>query len=126
MDSLKQGSSGEDYSRLLCIGLILALILIMGVSYYWLSDTNRRVKAAEVLLSDRIERGEEMYAEQCAACHGAEGEGGLGPVLNERDLLKITQDEVFYSVIRSGVPNTQMPAWSVGPATPLETDQLLR
>jgi cytochrome c5 len=45
--------------------------------------------------------------------------------LNNKTLLKSTFDEVFFSVIRSGVPSTQMPAWSVDFGGPL-TDEDIR
>ena len=50
---------------------------------------------------------------------------GVGTALNNKSLLKNTFDEVFFSVIRSGVPSTQMPAWSVDFGGPL-TDEDIR
>lgn len=125
MNDQDNQSGVEDYSRYLWItvGLLAALILILGI--YWISDSTRLARAAESLNEGRIERGEEVYQEQCAACHGSDGEGGLGPALNDKKLLKNTLDEVFYSVIRSGVPNTPMPAWSVEFGGPL-TDEEVR
>lgn len=115
----------EDYSGFVKIGLALALVLILGVSLYWWSDAGRLQAVAARLHEERVQRGSQMYAAQCAACHGSQGEGGVGWRLNDRALLKNTQDEVFYSVIRSGVPNTQMPAWSVAYGGPL-TDEDIR
>jgi mono/diheme cytochrome c family protein len=45
--------------------------------------------------------------------------------LNNKTVLKNTLDSVFFSVIRSGVPGTQMPAWSVDFGGPL-TDEDVR
>ena len=115
----------EDYSQYLRIGLGLILLLILSLGYYWISDGTRLALAAEELSTERIHRGQEFYEQQCAACHGADGEGGLGPALNDRQLLKGTLNDVFFSVIRSGVPNTQMPAWSVDFGGPL-TDEDIR
>ncbi|MDD5466376.1 MAG: c-type cytochrome [Anaerolineales bacterium] len=115
----------EDYSSYIKIGLALALALLLGVSLYWWSDAARLQAVAERLQIARVQRGFDIYAAQCASCHGAQGEGGVGWRLNDRALLKNTQDEVFYSVIRSGVPNTQMPAWSVAYGGPL-TDEDIR
>ena len=115
----------EDYSQYLRIGLGLILLLILSLGYYWISDGTRLALAAEELSTERIHRGQEFYEQQCAACHGADGEGGLGPALNDGQLLKGTLNDVFFSVIRSGVPNTQMPAWSVDFGGPL-TDEDIR
>ena len=32
-----------------------------------------------------VERGYNMYQANCARCHGANGEGGIGPVLNDQE-----------------------------------------
>jgi mono/diheme cytochrome c family protein len=44
--------------------------------------------------------------------------------LNDRAALKNTPDEIFFSVIRSGVPNTQMPSWSVDFGGPLTDEDI--
>ena len=103
----------EDYRTYLQIGLALTVLLVVGFAYYSFNEGARLVNAAENFNEERVARGEQIYQAQCVACHGADGQGGTGPVLNSSQLLKSTQDSVFFSLIRSGVPNTQMPAWSV-------------
>lgn len=115
----------DDHSRLLLAGLALTFLMIAIFSLYWFAEEPRLVQAADEFKHERIVRGEEIYAAQCASCHGVEGEGGVGPALKDRKVLKNTLDEVFFSVIRSGVPNTQMPAWSVDFGGPL-TDEDIR
>lgn len=115
----------EDYSRLILVGLALTIFMIGVFSLYWFTEEPRLAQAADEFKHERIVRGEEIYAEQCASCHGLEGEGGVGPALKDRKVLKNTLDDVFFSVIRSGVPNTQMPAWSVDYGGPL-TDEDIR
>jgi len=112
----------ENYQRYLVIGLVFVLIILAAFSIYWLTDSGRLVKAAGELDEERVSRGQEIYNQQCVTCHGAEGEGGIGPALNNRDLLKNTPDDLLFSVIRSGVPSTQMPAWSINFGGPL-TDE---
>lgn len=114
----------EDYSALMGTGLGLALLMLFAFGAYWASDTPRLAKAAAELRQERIHRGEALYSDQCAACHGLQGEGGLGPALKNRVVLKNTPDQVFYSVIRSGVPNTQMPSWSVDFGGPLTDEDI--
>ncbi|WHZ12231.1 MAG: Cytochrome c family protein [Burkholderiaceae bacterium] len=58
---------------------LLALLLVAGAGYFSLLDNNRQ--AAAPLHSLRpddpqlLRVGARIYAQQCAACHGAEGEG---------------------------------------------------
>ncbi|MBG7610004.1 MAG: c-type cytochrome [Anaerolineae bacterium] len=115
----------ENYDRYVIIGLVLTLLTFVGFSITWLGENNRLVQASESFSEERIHRGRKVYNEQCASCHGAQGEGGVGPALNDRLVLKNTFDEVFFSVIRSGVPGTEMPAWSVDFGGPL-TDEDVR
>jgi mono/diheme cytochrome c family protein len=112
----------ENYDRYTVIGLILTLVVLGGLVFYWVGETTRLAEASEQFADERVNRGRAIYTEQCVACHGAQGEGGVGFTLNDRDLLKNTLDSVFFSIIRSGVPNTQMPAWSVDYGGPL-TDE---
>jgi mono/diheme cytochrome c family protein len=118
-------SKRENYHPFLIAGLILTLLMMLGFSIYWIGESARLADAKELSVVERVNRGRAIYQEQCAACHGAQGEGGVGPALNNRLLLKSTLDEVFFSVVRSGVPNTQMPAWSVDYGGPL-TDEDVR
>jgi mono/diheme cytochrome c family protein len=109
-----------NYERYVIIGLVLTLLVVAGFSFYWFGETARLTHAAEDFAKERVKRGRRFYAEQCVSCHGSEGEGSSGTALNDKILLRNTLDDIFFSVIRSGVPSTQMPAWSVdfgGPMT---------
>jgi cytochrome c oxidase cbb3-type subunit III len=56
-----------------------------------------------------IEAGQRHFREACAACHGANAEGGRGPNLAQnRDLLRMS-DEQLFNTIRQGIPGTSMP-----------------
>ncbi|MEJ2707567.1 MAG: c-type cytochrome [Anaerolineales bacterium] len=115
----------EDYGRYLTAGLLLTILVLAGLTYYWVNESPRLARAAQNFTQERVDRGRALYSQQCVSCHGVQGEGGVGPALNNRTVLKNTLDNVFFSVIRSGVPNTQMPAWSVDYGGPL-TDEDIR
>jgi mono/diheme cytochrome c family protein len=115
----------ENYDRYMIVGLVLTLLILAGFGFYLIAEGNRLEVAAAAFADERIHHGREVYTEQCANCHGAQGEGGVGTALNNKSLLKNTFDEVLFSVIRSGVPSTQMPAWSVDFGGPL-TDEDIR
>jgi mono/diheme cytochrome c family protein len=118
-------SNKENYTSYAAIGLLLTLLMIAGLGVYSMGESGRLTEASAAFTGERVQRGRGIYNEQCVACHGGQGEGGIGPALNNRTVLKNTLDTVFFSVIRSGVPNTQMPAWSVDFGGPL-TDEDVR
>lgn len=56
-----------------------------------------------------IEAGQQRFKSTCAACHGADADGGRGPALaGNRDLQDMT-DEQLFNTIRQGIAGTSMP-----------------
>ncbi|MDH3560562.1 MAG: nitrite reductase [Gammaproteobacteria bacterium] len=51
-----------------------------------------------------------LYTEHCAGCHGADRLGGTGPALLPDNLRRLRRDNAA-TVIGSGLPATQMPAF---------------
>jgi len=51
----------------------------------------------------------EFFAANCAACHGQNREGLVGPALTPSILTQA--DEVYADVIKNGRPGTAMPPW---------------
>jgi len=72
--------------------------------------------AAADLLTELIAEGEDLYARNCAGCHGAEGEGTVGPRLATGPAPDFVQSSVVKSAgslaaqILSGNPDRGMPA----------------
>ncbi|HRY87380.1 MAG TPA: cytochrome D1 domain-containing protein [Rubrivivax sp.] len=52
-----------------------------------------------------------LYAQHCAACHGAQRTGGMGPALLPESLERLRRPEAL-KVITAGRPATQMPGFS--------------
>jgi mono/diheme cytochrome c family protein len=69
------------------------------------------------------ERGVGVYAVYCVSCHGADGEGGLGPAL-ARPWYGLRPDLTIRSAIQRGVPGSIMPAWSDTTGGPLTDEQI--
>lgn len=60
-----------------------------------------------------VTKGEEVYKSNCVACHGAKGEGGIGP--NLTDAFWIHGDgslRGIHKVVYEGVVSKGMVAWS--------------
>lgn len=61
--------------------------------------------------SEMIEAGAAAYTANCAACHGQEGEGLIGPNLADKYWLHGGTNVAIYEVIAEGVPAQGMPPW---------------
>ena len=61
-----------------------------------------------------LETGEQVYADNCAACHGDGGQGGLGigaPSLTDRSVIYGQDWRTVMKTLRNGRHGV-MPAWS--------------
>lgn len=75
--------------------------------------SNDMVDEKTVTMGDAasIERGHKIFSSNCFACHGAKGEGGVGPNLTDDYWLHGgTINEVFHT-IKYGVPEKGMQSW---------------
>jgi len=90
--------------------LLLAFLLPLAAQHEKKED-----KPAHRFIGDpaAIEAGRLLFAGGCAACHGADGQGGRGPNLRERIFWHPADEDMLYSVIRKGVPGGGMPAASL-------------
>ena len=68
-----------------------------------LPETNPYASAADV------ETGRRLYSGRCGHCHGQNGEGGRGAVLNSGRFRHGSSDRELFLIIRNGIPNTEMP-----------------
>lgn len=68
---------------------------------------------AQLISQADIGEGEKQFKSKCAACHGAELQGGIGPNLTDAYWLhgKGSGKELI-EVIKTGVLEKGMPAWS--------------
>ncbi len=57
------------------------------------------------------ELGSKLYAEQCASCHGASGEGGEGTALGNPTMLATAPDSFLKAAITRGREGTPMEAY---------------
>lgn len=56
--------------------------------------------------------GAKLYAQNCAACHGTTGHGGVGVPLSLPDFLATVDDNYLRETIRVGRPGRVMPAFA--------------
>ena len=114
----------ENYTPFVSVAFFLTLgILSTFQVYLW----REPVRIHQDEMRDEyaaIAEGALLFSENCAACHGEEGEGGIGPALKSKEFLEASPDELVFSLTRTGVPGTLMPAWGQTFGGPLTDEQI--
>ncbi|HQR03458.1 MAG: cytochrome-c oxidase, cbb3-type subunit III [Proteobacteria bacterium] len=79
-----------------------------------IKDLANYVRSLSGLAADsiRVQRGKELFAQACAACHGADGKGNVGvaPNLTDKIWLYGSSEDAIIETITKGRQN-RMPAW---------------
>jgi plastocyanin len=126
------------------VGFLGVVIVILFITIYWfyelapLGFTEARLDtetAAQQVTA--VERGYNLFEANCARCHGANGEGGIGPVLNRQDkLFSHLSADYIHNVLTvggryvCGNANSLMPVWSnegtpPGPLNYIQIEELI-
>lgn len=127
------------------VGFLAVVVVILFVALYWFYElgaplglTEPRLKA-EITAQQitKVERGYNVYQANCARCHGKQGEGGIGPVLNRQDKLFAHLNENYIRNVLTvggryvcGDPKSLMPVWAdtgkpPGPLNYRQVDELI-
>ncbi len=123
------------------VGFLAVIVVILFTSIYWFYELGgplgispaRLDKETEAQQVVAVERGYNVYEANCARCHGANGEGGIGPVLNRQDKLFAHLNENYIRTVLTaggryvcGDANSLMPVWSneANPPGPLNYRQI--
>jgi mono/diheme cytochrome c family protein len=105
-------------------GLVFMVVLILGFVLYGIREPTLRANAAREQQTTYARLGDELFANNCAACHGRGATGGDAPTLNAKQFLTATSDEQMRLLIAGGVSGTSMPAWSLDFGGPLTDEQI--
>lgn len=60
---------------------------------------------------DSIEKGKEIYAQNCVGCHAADLSGGIGPNLKDAEWIHGGTLEAINKTITDGIPEKGMLTW---------------
>lgn len=104
---LSTAEGGEKLKKQFRIGL--AAIVATGLLSVG-SAGAQELANDEESLALLVEEGETVYGNYCAACHGAEGEGGGGPALADSSFVE-SRSAVIYQVL-FGAMDHGMPAFA--------------
>ena len=126
------------------VGFLATVIVALFIAIYWFYELGplgisepRLVSEANAQQVTAVERGYNVYQANCARCHGEQGEGGIGPVLNRQDKLFAHLNENYLRNVLEvggryvcGNPNSQMPVWAdtgnpPGPLNYVQIDELI-
>ncbi|HUQ43369.1 MAG TPA: c-type cytochrome [Candidatus Limnocylindria bacterium] len=116
----------------------VAIVALFVIIYYFyelgvpIIETTPRLEAQENAQQvSSIERGYNLYEANCARCHGAKGEGGIGPVLNDQaKLFSHLSEQYIHNVLTvggryvCGNPKSLMPVWADTNGGPLNYIQI--
>jgi len=119
----------------------VSIVAIFVLVYYFyevgipgVADSGRMVKAQEAQVVTDVSRGYKLFEANCARCHGQQGQGGIGPVLNDQmKLLAHLNPQYLRNVLQvggryvCGDANSLMPAWEqpLGPLNYQEVNELI-
>jgi cbb3-type cytochrome c oxidase subunit III len=116
----------ENYTVYLTIGLGLTLAILVTFQLYIFQEPDRIAAVEAHDKSVAFTAGQALFKKNCTLCHGDNGEGTRGrPSLNDKPFLTNTSDDRIFSIISSGVPNTEMPAWNQSHGGPLTDEDVL-
>ena len=116
----------------------LAIVALFVIVYYFyelgvpIINTQPRLEAQDELQQvTAVERGYNLYMANCARCHGDNGEGDEGPILNDQmKLFAHLSEEYLHTVLEvggryvCGNPQSIMPVWADTNGGPLNYVQI--
>jgi mono/diheme cytochrome c family protein len=121
-------------------GIATVIVSVGALTFIWAVDEPRMQAQTANWAGRSVEKGAEIFANNCSSCHGLAGEGGAGPALNSRYFFTQRLVDVGWAgslrdfielTVAAGRPaNTQsqwsviMPTWSVRFGGPLRDDQI--
>jgi mono/diheme cytochrome c family protein len=111
------------------IGTLATGLIVLALGLYILLEPGRVNTAQTETLAVQLNDSMSLYAENCAVCHGLQGEGiGSIPPLDNPALRTMPYADLVKTIAR-GRFNTAMPAWSQedgGPLSDYQVSEMVR
>jgi mono/diheme cytochrome c family protein len=104
----------RSLDRYMIAGLVFMVVLVAGFVVYRAREPSLRADAQSAQRASYTKLGRHLFADNCAECHGDNGEGGGdAPTLNSKQFLGATSDAQIQALTAGGVSGTEMSAWSL-------------
>jgi mono/diheme cytochrome c family protein len=145
--AMRPGYSDEELEgririRYLTWGVVLTIFFALALPIYWVLEQQRLSNEVEGFFTAAVERGETLYTENCAQCHGADlGGGGAAspydadenwPAPNLATIAARYEDnpnitdirDYIVNTLEHGRPGTPMPTWGAAYGGPWNDQQI--
>ena len=100
-------------NRMKWTGLLATLIIVIALPVYTQIEPIQQSKLLNEYRTNAVMNSTDLYAENCAICHGAVGEGiGDNPPLNNQSVQMMSEADLA-RVIARGRDNTLMAGWAM-------------
>ena len=121
------------------VGFLSVIVVVLFTIVYYFYELGAPLGLTEARLDKEeqkqqvvaIQRGYNLYQANCARCHGVEGEGGVGPSLNDQaKLYQHLNEDYLRNVLEvggryvCGDPDSLMPVWADENGGPLNYRQI--
>ena len=121
------------------IGFLATLVVAVFVILYYFYDlgvpgiagTSRLTAEVNAQAVTSVEKGYNIFQANCARCHGAQGQGGIGPVLNDQSKLFVHLNPAYIRAVLfsggryvCGNAKSLMPVWDQANGGPLNYEQI--
>jgi mono/diheme cytochrome c family protein/plastocyanin len=121
------------------VGFLAVLFVVVFVIVYYFYDlgfpgianSSREAKEVAAQQVTSVEAGYNLFEANCARCHGAAGQGGIGPVLNDQAKLYVHLNPQYIMNVLTvggryvcGNPTSLMPVWADTNGGPLNYVQI--
>jgi len=100
--------------------VVLPLVLFSACS----TPNGQPQKGSEPVAPNQVVDFGTLYAQNCAACHGAEGRGGASIALANPVYLAIVDENATHNIVANGVRGTSMPAFAQSAGGLLTDEQI--
>lgn len=105
-------------------GLVFMIMLIVGFVVYLWAEPTARADSLDEHTAGLVEMGAELFELNCVSCHGADGEGGIGPALNSQQFLTAADNAQITAIVAAGVPGSLMSAYLLEFGGPLTSQEI--
>jgi len=104
----------------LCAFAVLPLVLLSACGI----PNGQPQKGSEPVAPNQVLDFGTLYAQNCSACHGAEGRGGASIALGNPVYLEIVSENAVHNVVANGIHGTSMPAFAQSAGGLLTDEQI--